>query len=176
VVSIWPPRDAPTLLDKIMVGHRAVVAHAFNPSTWEAEAGRFRSSRPAWSTERVPGQPGLYRETLSRKKKNKKQKNTTTTTKKIMVGQPVKTYGVEPQLTDSKSLVSGHLLVCVCVCTSMYVSVCTCTHVCACVCVYSDTLIHMCSCVQRLILDVFLNHFSTLYFETEILTKPGSSL
>jgi hypothetical protein len=27
-----------------------VVAHAFNPSTWEAEAGRFLSSRPAWST------------------------------------------------------------------------------------------------------------------------------
>jgi hypothetical protein len=30
---------------------QAVVAHAFNPSTWEAEAGRFLSSRPAWSTE-----------------------------------------------------------------------------------------------------------------------------
>jgi hypothetical protein len=30
---------------------RAVVAHAFNPSTREAEAGRFLSSRPAWSTE-----------------------------------------------------------------------------------------------------------------------------
>jgi hypothetical protein len=29
----------------------AVVAHAFNPSIWEAEAGRFLSSRPAWSTE-----------------------------------------------------------------------------------------------------------------------------
>jgi hypothetical protein len=27
------------------------VAPAFNPSTWEAEAGRFLSSRPAWSTE-----------------------------------------------------------------------------------------------------------------------------
>jgi hypothetical protein len=44
---------------------RAVVAHAFNPSTWEAEAGGFLSSRPAWSTELVPGQPGIYRETLS---------------------------------------------------------------------------------------------------------------
>ena len=30
---------------------RMVVAHAFNPSTWEAEAGGFLSSRPAWSTE-----------------------------------------------------------------------------------------------------------------------------
>jgi hypothetical protein len=28
-----------------------VVAHAFSPSTPEAEAGRFLSSRPAWSTE-----------------------------------------------------------------------------------------------------------------------------
>jgi hypothetical protein len=27
-----------------------VEAHAFNPSSWEAEAGRFLSSRPAWST------------------------------------------------------------------------------------------------------------------------------
>jgi major histocompatibility complex class I len=28
-----------------------MVAHAFNPSTWEAEAGGFLSSRPDWSTE-----------------------------------------------------------------------------------------------------------------------------
>jgi hypothetical protein len=27
-----------------------VVVHAFNPSIWEAQAGRFLSSRPAWST------------------------------------------------------------------------------------------------------------------------------
>ena len=44
---------------------RAVMAHAFNPSAWEAEAGGFLSSRSAWSPEWVPGQPGLYRETLS---------------------------------------------------------------------------------------------------------------
>jgi hypothetical protein len=43
-----------------------VVAHAFTPSTREAEAGGFLSSRPAWSTKWVPGQPGLHRETLSR--------------------------------------------------------------------------------------------------------------
>jgi hypothetical protein len=30
---------------------QAVVVHAFNPSTWEAEAGGFLSSRPAWSTK-----------------------------------------------------------------------------------------------------------------------------
>jgi hypothetical protein len=28
-----------------------VVAHVFNPSTWEAAAGKFLSSKPAWSTE-----------------------------------------------------------------------------------------------------------------------------
>jgi hypothetical protein len=49
-----------------------MVAHAFNPSTREAEAGGFLSSRPAWSTELVPGQPGLHRETLSRKTKQNK--------------------------------------------------------------------------------------------------------
>jgi hypothetical protein len=43
----------------------SVVAHAFNPFTREAEAGGFLSSRPAWCTEWVPGQPGLYRETIS---------------------------------------------------------------------------------------------------------------
>jgi hypothetical protein len=46
------------------------VAHAFNPSTWEAETGGFLSSRPAWSTEWVPGQPRLHRETLSGKIKS----------------------------------------------------------------------------------------------------------
>jgi hypothetical protein len=64
-------------LDKtfIKTNHKpGVVAHAFNPSTREAEAGGFLSSRPAWSTEWVPGQPGLHREALSRKTK-KKQKN-----------------------------------------------------------------------------------------------------
>jgi hypothetical protein len=33
---------------KLVLG---VVVHAFDPSTWEAEAGEFLSSRPAWSTE-----------------------------------------------------------------------------------------------------------------------------
>jgi hypothetical protein len=55
--------------DWYSVFRRAVVAHAFNPSTREAEAGGSLSSRPALSTEWVPGQPGLHRETLSWKKK-----------------------------------------------------------------------------------------------------------
>jgi hypothetical protein len=48
-----------------------VLAHAFNPSTWEAEAVGLLSSRPAWYTKWVPGQPGLYRETQSKKKKSR---------------------------------------------------------------------------------------------------------
>ena len=36
--------------DKVRVS-RAVVAHAFHPSTREAEAGGFLSSRPAWFTK-----------------------------------------------------------------------------------------------------------------------------
>jgi hypothetical protein len=37
--------------DQNIFSSQAVVAHAFNPSTWEAETGRFLSSRPTWSTE-----------------------------------------------------------------------------------------------------------------------------
>jgi hypothetical protein len=32
--------------------------HAYNPSTWEAKAGEFLSSRIAWSTEQVIRHPG----------------------------------------------------------------------------------------------------------------------
>jgi hypothetical protein len=61
-----------------------VVAHAFNPSTREAEAGGFLSLRPAWSTKCVPEQPGLHRETLSQKKKRKKErKNKTKQNRKV---------------------------------------------------------------------------------------------
>jgi hypothetical protein len=55
-------------------GWPGMVAHAFTPSTWEAQAAGFLSSRSVWSTEWVPGQPGLHRETLSRKTKKKKKK------------------------------------------------------------------------------------------------------
>jgi hypothetical protein len=71
---------------KKTTGQLGVVVHAFNPSTREAEAGGFLSSRPAWSTEWVPGQPGIYRETLSRKNKNKQ-----TTTKKTKNNKKEKT-------------------------------------------------------------------------------------
>jgi major histocompatibility complex class I len=52
---------SPPLLSIAVIKHHyqeaiwepGVVVHAFNPSTWEAEAeaGGFLSSRPAWSTK-----------------------------------------------------------------------------------------------------------------------------
>jgi hypothetical protein len=47
------------------------VAHAFNPSTREAEAGEFLSSRPAWSTETSRT---TQRNPVSKKKKKRKEK------------------------------------------------------------------------------------------------------
>jgi hypothetical protein len=82
---------------------RVVVAHAFNPSTWEAEAGRFLSSRPAWSTEWVPGQPGLYRETLSRKTKPNQTKSNQNKTKQNKTKQKNPAF----PLTFDNTLVKG---------------------------------------------------------------------
>jgi hypothetical protein len=48
--SYWPRFHRLFLFKKDLFS-QAVVAHAFDPSTWEAEAGRFLSSRSAWSTE-----------------------------------------------------------------------------------------------------------------------------
>jgi hypothetical protein len=47
--------------------------HAFHPSTWEAEAGGFLSSRPAWSTKWVQDIQG-YTEKLCFEKTKKKKK------------------------------------------------------------------------------------------------------
>jgi hypothetical protein len=46
------------------------VAHAFNSSTQEAETGGSLSLRTTLSIVQLPGQPGLYRETLSQRKQN----------------------------------------------------------------------------------------------------------
>jgi major histocompatibility complex class I len=43
--------DSLSLVDLQKLFVPGVVAQAFNPSIWEAEAGEFMSSRPAWSTE-----------------------------------------------------------------------------------------------------------------------------
>jgi hypothetical protein len=74
-----------------------VVAHAFNPSTREAEAGGFLSSRPAWSTKGVPGQPGLHRETLSLKQTNKQ----TNKHKKIYLSFSCPTMEIHPNFKPS---------------------------------------------------------------------------
>jgi hypothetical protein len=60
-----------------LILNQALAVHTFNPSTWEAEEGRSQSSRPAWSTEQVPGQPGLNREALSQERKKEIQQQPT---------------------------------------------------------------------------------------------------
>mgnify|MGYP007097668524 CR=1 FL=1 len=49
-----------------------MVAHTYNPSTWEAEAGGLLSSRTAWSTELVPGQLELQQRNPVSKTQTKK--------------------------------------------------------------------------------------------------------
>jgi hypothetical protein len=49
-----------------------VVAHTFNPRTWEAEAGGFLSSRPAWSTEFQDSQGYTEKPCLEKNQKKKK--------------------------------------------------------------------------------------------------------
>jgi hypothetical protein len=51
-----------------------MLAHAFNPSTWEAEAGVFLSSRPAWSTVSSRTTRATQRNPVSEKKEKKKEK------------------------------------------------------------------------------------------------------
>jgi hypothetical protein len=51
-----------------------VVAHAFNLTTWKAEAGGFLSSRPAWSTESSRTARAIHRNPVSKKPKAKNQK------------------------------------------------------------------------------------------------------
>lgn len=45
-----------------------MVVHASNPTTWEVEQD-LCDFKPAWTTQRVPGQPQLFSETLDFKKK-----------------------------------------------------------------------------------------------------------
>jgi hypothetical protein len=52
-----------------------MVAQAFNPSTWEAEAGGFLSSRPAWSTEFQVSQGYTEKPCLKKPKRIKKKEN-----------------------------------------------------------------------------------------------------
>ena len=49
--SLYTKRNTREMVMLNMEAQPGVVAHAFNPRTWEAEAGGFLSSRPAWSTK-----------------------------------------------------------------------------------------------------------------------------
>jgi hypothetical protein len=51
-----------------------MVAHTFTPSIWGSEASGSVRLRPAWSTEGVPGQPELHRNTLPGKTKSNQTK------------------------------------------------------------------------------------------------------
>jgi hypothetical protein len=66
-------------------GEASVVAHAFNPSTREAEAVRFLSSRPAWSTKFQDSQGYTEKPCLEKPKpkQNKKTKENKTKQKNL---------------------------------------------------------------------------------------------
>ena len=100
---------------------QAVVAHSFNSSTWEVEAGGFLSSRPVWSTEWVPGEPGLHKKPSLEKQTNKqtnkinKQMSFATNSRKEPSQSPCSTFtnGVLPSSAQGsvvfkRSLRKGH--------------------------------------------------------------------
>ena len=62
-----------------------MVAHAFNPSTWEAEAGGFlRISKTAWSTKEFQDSQG-YTQKPCREKRTTTTKQTNKQTNKCMI-------------------------------------------------------------------------------------------
>jgi hypothetical protein len=54
---------------------QAVVAHVFNPSTWEAEKGALLSLRPVWSTSEFQDSQGYTEKPYLGKQTNKKKNN-----------------------------------------------------------------------------------------------------
>jgi hypothetical protein len=64
-----------------------MVAHAFNPSTWEAEAGGFLSSRPlykvsSWTARAIQRNPISTKQNKTKQNKKQKTKNKKQKTKK----------------------------------------------------------------------------------------------
>jgi hypothetical protein len=53
VIILWDRKthNHPYITTSKGIFKLAVVVHSFNSSTWDAEAGRFLSSKPAWSTK-----------------------------------------------------------------------------------------------------------------------------
>jgi hypothetical protein len=62
--------EKPFLKKKKDVNSWAVVAHAFNPNTWEAEAGGFLSLRPVYKVSSRTAR-ATQRNPVSKKKKKK---------------------------------------------------------------------------------------------------------
>ena len=60
-----------------------MVPHTFNPSTWEAEAGRSLSWRPAWSTKFQDSQGYTEKPCLRNNNNNNNKTKKTQKTKKI---------------------------------------------------------------------------------------------
>jgi hypothetical protein len=69
------------------------VAQAFNPSTWEGEAGRFQRSRPAWSTKWNWTARATQRNPVL--KKTNKQKQNKTKNKKKKKGRKEKNFIIQ---------------------------------------------------------------------------------
>jgi hypothetical protein len=81
-----------------------VVAHTFNPSTGEAEAGWFLSLRSVWSTKyKVSSRTvrAIQRNPVSKTKQNK---TTTTTTKKYVNRQNMPICSPKGKVTFAKSM------------------------------------------------------------------------
>jgi hypothetical protein len=53
-----------------------VVAHAFNPSTWEAEAGGFLSLRPACPKIEFKDSPGYTEKASLRERERERERET----------------------------------------------------------------------------------------------------
>jgi hypothetical protein len=80
-------------------------------TTQEAEAGRSLNLSPAWSTERVPGQPGPYKEIPCQKqnktKQNKTKQNKTKQKKpKLSSSWDLGTFHIHLEVSTARSLLS----------------------------------------------------------------------
>jgi hypothetical protein len=73
-----------------------VVARTLNPSTWEAEAGGFLSSKPTWSTEWVLGQRTSVSKNQTKPNQTKPNQNQPNQTKPNKQKNPKQSLPVMP--------------------------------------------------------------------------------
>ena len=80
-----------------------MVAHAFNPSTWETEAGGFLSSRPAWSTKMSSRTArAIQKNPVSNKNKNKTKQKKTKQNKKEKEKKKIPLTGLKKKIKKVK--------------------------------------------------------------------------